>query len=96
MTVAYRAHHIILPHPFFLTWYHADEEAEERQAALDAEKAQKEQLRLQEVSQSGPGCTVQGLCSTAHMAGYSTCSGLNREEDQVMEVEEEGQDCSVC
>jgi hypothetical protein len=27
-----------------------DEEAEERQAALDAEKAQKEQLRLQEVS----------------------------------------------
>ena len=27
-----------------------DQEAEERQEALDAEKAQKEQLRLQEVS----------------------------------------------
>ena len=29
-----------------------DQEAEERQEALDAEKAQKEQLRLQEVGRS--------------------------------------------
>lgn len=36
---------LFLLFPFFL-----DQEAEERQEALDAEKAQKEQLRLQEVS----------------------------------------------
>lgn len=35
---------------FLLFPFSLDQEAEERQEALDAEKAQKEQLRLQEVS----------------------------------------------
>lgn len=37
----------------------ADQEAEERQEALDAEKAQKEQLRLQEVSVSHASVSVR-------------------------------------
>ena len=38
-----------------------DQEAEERQEALDAEKAQKEQLRLQEVSRVEDPCAVRGI-----------------------------------
>lgn len=43
-----------------------DQEAEERQEALDAEKAQKEQLRLQEVS-NAPIRQTRALLSEIHI-----------------------------